>query len=84
MRGPLQNWCRERLFEGPITRLKAYDRAKMSSMWSELQDDLAPRHWDLWRWIGLNEWLLLSEGGLWKTYSPSSKGTSADLSVKVV
>ncbi|MBR1214331.1 asparagine synthase (glutamine-hydrolyzing) [Bradyrhizobium sp. JYMT SZCCT0180] len=84
MRGPLKNWCRERLFEGPITKLKAYDRAKMTGMWNDLQDGLAPRHWDLWRWIGLNEWLLLSEGGLWKTYSPSLKSASTNLSARAV
>ena len=84
MRGPLKSWCRERLFEGPVTRLKAYDRDKLSSMWNELQEGFVPRHWDLWRWIGLNEWLLLSEDGLWKTHPPGSNGASANLSAKVV
>ena len=84
MRGPLKSWCRERLFEGPVTRLKAYDRDKLSRMWNELQEGFVPRHWDLWRWIGLNEWLLLSEDGLWKTHPPGSNGASANLSAKVV
>jgi asparagine synthase (glutamine-hydrolysing) len=65
MRGKLKGWAHEKLFSGAITRLDAYDRARLQRIWDEHQAGAAERSWALWRWISLNEWLSLFEDGTW-------------------
>lgn len=75
MRGPLHDWCRERLFEGPATELATYDENEIARKWDDHQNGRADRHWELWRWIGLNEWLSLSSTGAWKERAPQPAST---------
>jgi len=73
MRGSLKEWAHDRLFGGPITRLKAYERTRLERLWTEHQAGTAERSWALWRWISLNEWLTLFEDGTW------SKGRNTEV-----
>jgi asparagine synthase (glutamine-hydrolysing) len=65
LRGPLQEWGRERLFAGPVVDLEGYDRTTIADQWARHQ--AGENHsWALWRWISLNEWFALIDSGVWR------------------
>jgi asparagine synthase (glutamine-hydrolysing) len=66
LRGPLEGWANERLFAGPIVDVPGYDGESLRRLWSEHQAGAGDHSWALWRWISLNEWFALLEGGRWK------------------
>src|SRR5262245_30409295 len=70
LRGPLKAWAHARLFSGPVTTAPGYDRAGVLDLWDRHQREAADVSWPLWRWISLNEWLTLLQGGAW-----TAKGT---------
>jgi asparagine synthase (glutamine-hydrolysing) len=65
LRGPLKTWAHERLFNGSVTHLGAYDRAGLQRLWDEHQAGTGEHSWALWRWISLSEWLSLFDDGTW-------------------
>ena len=67
LRGPLQQWGRERVFHGPIRDVAGYDHAALEQLWNEHQSGRAEHSWALWRWISLNEWFALVDEGAWRT-----------------
>jgi asparagine synthase (glutamine-hydrolysing) len=68
LRGPLRDWARERLFEGPLTSLAAFSgqRTDIEAAWNAHQSGAQNASWQLWKWISLSEWLELSRQGWWK------------------
>jgi asparagine synthase (glutamine-hydrolysing) len=67
VRGPLRDWGRERLFNGPIRDVPGYDAAALRALWDQHQAGEADHSWPLWRWISLNEWFALVDDGVWRT-----------------
>ncbi len=67
LRGDLKEWAYEKLFNGPIVDLEAYDRSVIESFWSKHQSGEEDVSWALWRWISLNEWLMLFKDNVWKS-----------------
>ena len=77
LRGALRTWARERLFSGSITDVPGYDRESLERLWAEHQAGAADHSWALWRWISLNEWFSLLEGGRWDLASAPGRAESA-------
>jgi asparagine synthase (glutamine-hydrolysing) len=57
MRDQLKEWAYDRLFNGRINQLPAYDRSEVETLGHAHQSGVANNSWALWRWISLNEWL---------------------------
>jgi len=66
MRGPLKEWCNDRVFGGAITNLPGYDRTALTRLWDAHQSADANNSWALWRWISLNEWMDLGRNAGWR------------------
>jgi asparagine synthase (glutamine-hydrolysing) len=69
LRGGLKSWAYERLFEGPVTRLPAFERQRgaIEEAWERHQAGMANASWQIWKWASLSEWLDLDRRGLWKS-----------------
>lgn len=66
LRGDIKSWARDRLFDGPVTKLGCYNRQSLENDWDMHQSGKADLSWKLWRYISLNEWLSLFDRGVWK------------------
>ena len=64
MRGPLKDWCHHLTFEGPVVDMPGYNAADLQMYWDQHQGG-ANNSWAIWRWMSLNEWLILGRDGAW-------------------
>lgn len=84
MRGPMHDWAHDNLFSGPVVDVPGYDRPGLERLWSLHQSGARNTSWALWRWISLNQWLLLMRNGLWRNGLDDEKSTPAlDLTCRV-
>ena len=67
LRGPLKRWAHDLLFAGFVTDVPGYDRVGLEEQWRAHHEDGANNSWSLWRWISLEEWLRLLDGGHWQS-----------------
>lgn len=66
LRGPLKDWAHSMLFAGPIKNMAGYDKQFLEKKWSAHQSGESDVSWALWRWISMNQWLMLTQSGAWK------------------
>ena len=66
LRGELREWASAALFEGPATALPFYDRRLVREQWDRHQSGAADLSGPLWRWVSVNQWLRLSQEGVWR------------------
>lgn len=66
LRAELKQWCFDRVFKGPITEIPGYQEKGLRELWDAHQNGSANNSWALWRWISLNEWLVLRSSGAWR------------------
>lgn len=66
LRGPMKEWSHDNLFSGPVTDVPGYDRRRLEGLWESHQSGDGDSSWALWRWISLNQWLLLMQDGVWR------------------
>jgi asparagine synthase (glutamine-hydrolysing) len=78
LRSAIRPWVEERLFSGPIRELDTYDRRALEQAWQAHVSGRADHSSFLWRWISLNEWLLLFDAAGWgsKMKTPSVPQTT--------
>ena len=84
LRGGLKNWMEERLFEGPLADVPAFERQRheITTWWHKHQSGALNASWQLWKWASLSEWLDLGRRGLWAaglSASPRPKETYQSL-----
>jgi asparagine synthase (glutamine-hydrolysing) len=78
LRAELKSWGEQRLFTGPVVDVPGYEAASVRLLWDEHQAG-ADHSWALWRWISLNEWYGLLEGGAWRPDAMPAEAEPAPL-----
>jgi asparagine synthase (glutamine-hydrolysing) len=81
MTGALRGWIRERVFEGPVTELAAYDGNAVGQDWRLHQNGEADRSAALFRLASAGQWLSLNKKGAWKDEQPAPDDRARDVRI---